>query len=149
MNSIADLHLSDFERTYWFTLVRVIDNAYERPVETYITFVLLYNIPSQWTHGEFQTFIDPNNTVAEILLAHFIAIQAILTPILFLERVEFQGVNAQTCVLSWIEGVYKNVPPHPRRYVEWPRQVSRYPFLQFPGQRRIDYFDEVLKPVGC
>jgi hypothetical protein len=148
LNAIADMHLSDFERTYWCTLMRVVQNAYERPVETYTTFVLLYNIPSQWTHDEFRAFMDPSNAVAQILLAHFIAVQAVLMPILYLERVGFQGVNAPTCVVSWIEGIYTNVPSHFRRYVEWPRQVSQYPLMRFFGQRQIDDLDEEeLQPV--
>lgn len=142
LHAIEELNMSECEHTYWDILVRTIDNAYERPVETYTTFVLLYNTPSRWTHDDFQAFIDPRNAVAQILLAHFIAVQAILTPILYLERVGFQGVDAPTCVLSWIEGIYRNVPPHLRHYVEWPRQVSRYPFMRFLGQRDMDYFDE-------
>ncbi|KAH7401663.1 hypothetical protein BKA66DRAFT_112360 [Pyrenochaeta sp. MPI-SDFR-AT-0127] len=142
LRDVEVLNMSDWERMYWEILVRTVDNAYERPVEAYTTFVLLYNTPSRWTHDEFQAFIDPNNSVAQVLLAHFIAVQAILTPILYLERVGFQGVDAPTAVLSWIEGIYRNVPHHLRHHVEWPRQVSRYPFMRFLGQRQMDYFDE-------
>ncbi|KAF1849922.1 uncharacterized protein K460DRAFT_326270 [Cucurbitaria berberidis CBS 394.84] len=144
LREIEVLNLSDWERTYWNILVRTVDNAYERPVEAYTTFVLLYNTPSRWTHDEFQAFIDPNNSVAQILLAHFIAIQAILTPILYLERVGFQGVDAPTAVLSWIEGIYRNVPRHLRHHAEWPRQVSRYPFMRFLGQKQMDFYEEDL-----
>jgi hypothetical protein len=102
---------------------------------------MLYNTPSQWTHDEFQAFIDPNNSVAQILLAHFIAIQAILTPILYLERVGFEGVHAPTAVLGWVDGIYWNIPCHLRHHVEWPRQVSRYPFTRFMGLKQVEYYD--------
>lgn len=141
LQGIELLNMSDFEKSFWDILVRTVDSAYDRPVEAYTTFVLLYNIPSRWSHDEFQSFIDPNNKVAQILLAHFIAIQAVLTPILILERVGFQGVDAPTAVLGWIEGVYKNVPQSLRHHVEWPRQVSRYPFMRFMGQRQIEYYE--------
>jgi hypothetical protein len=141
LNSIEPLNMSDWELSYWEILVRTVTYAYDRPVETYTTFVTLYNIPSRWTHDEFQAFIDPNNSVAQILLAHFIAIQAILTPILYLERVGFNGVDAPTAVLSWIEGIYWNVPHNLRHHVEWPRQVSRYPFMRFLGQTQMDCYD--------
>jgi hypothetical protein len=141
LNSIKSLNMSEWERSYWEILVRTIENAHERPVETYTIFVTLYNTPSRWTHDEFQAFIDPNNSISQILLAHFIAIQAILTPVLFLERVGFNGINAPTAVLSWIEGIYWNVPHGLRSYVEWPRQVSRYPFMRFLGQTRMDCYD--------
>jgi hypothetical protein len=142
--AISSLPMSSCELTYFDTLSRVISNAYTNPVETYTTFVTLYNIPSRWSHDEFQAFIDPDNAVAQILLAHFIAIQAILTPILYLERVGFQGVDAPTCVLGWIEGIYANVPVGWKVFVEWPRQVSRYPFMRFLGEMQDWFFDEEL-----
>ncbi|ORY12225.1 hypothetical protein BCR34DRAFT_305270 [Clohesyomyces aquaticus] len=142
LRAVELLNLSDWERRFWEILVKTVDNAYNKPVEAYTTFVLLYNTPSRWTHDEFQSFIDPNNSVAQILLAHFIAIQAILTPILVMERVGFQGVDAPTSVLGWIEGIYKNVPPHLRAYVQWCREVSRYPFMRFLGQRQqLEYYE--------
>lgn len=146
LSSIESLDMSEWERSYWELLVDVVNQAYERPIEAYTAFVTLYNIPSRWTHEQFQAFIDHNNNVAQILLAHFIAVQAILTPILYLERVGFQGVNAPTAVLGWIEGIYWNVKHHLRHHVEWPRQVSQYSHMRFLGQKHTEYIqvDPVL-----
>jgi hypothetical protein len=148
LRSIEYLNMSSFEQTYWNSLKTTVQQAYDRPIEAYTSFVTLYNIPSRWTHDEFQAFIDPNNGVAQILQAHFIAVQAILTPILYLERVGFRGIDAPTAVMSWIEGIYRNVPHHLRHYVEWPRQVSRYPFMRFLGQRKDGYVDEQPDDLG-
>ncbi|KAI4920768.1 uncharacterized protein J4E92_008412 [Alternaria infectoria] len=93
LDLVQTLNMSDCERSYWELLVCTITHGYDRPPETYQTFVMLYNTPSKWTHDEFQAFIDPNNSVAQILLAHFIAVQAVLTPILYLERVGFEGLD--------------------------------------------------------
>ncbi|KAF2690795.1 hypothetical protein K458DRAFT_412140 [Lentithecium fluviatile CBS 122367] len=141
LRDIERLNMTEWEKGFWDILVRTVDHAYDRPIDSYTTFVLLYNAPSRWTHDEFQSFIDPNNSVAQILLAHFIAIQAVLTPILVLERVGFQGIDAPTATLGWIEGIYKNVPHGMRHYAEWPRQVSRYPFMRFMGQKQLDFYD--------
>jgi hypothetical protein len=135
LHALTTLPLSPCARKYLSILQRVVSTAYTSPIETYITFVQLYNTPSRWTHDEFQAFIDPQNISAQILLAHFIAIQAILTPVLYMERHGFQGVDAPTCVLSWIEGIYKGVPGHLRGLVEWPRRVSAYPWNRFLGQK--------------
>ncbi|KAF2625349.1 hypothetical protein BU25DRAFT_412779 [Macroventuria anomochaeta] len=148
LRSIQYLNMSSFETTYWGALDVTVQNAYDRPIEAYTSFVTLYNIPSRWTHDEFQAFIDPNNSVAQILQAHFIAVQAILTPILYLERVGFEGIDAPTAVMSWIEGIYRNVPHHLRHHVEWPRQVSQYPFIRFLGQMNTNYFDEQTEDMG-
>lgn len=131
--------MSECENSYWELLVSVVNHAYKRPTEAYTAFSTLYNIPSRWTHEQFQAFIDHDNNVAQILLAHFIAVQAILAPILYRERAGFQGVNAPTAVLSWIEGIYWNVAEHLRHHVEWPRQVSTYPFMRLLGQKHTDY----------
>ena len=139
LSAIELLNMTEWERAFWESLVRTVDNAYDWPVEAYTSFVMLYNMPSRWSADEFQSFIDPNNSVAQILLAHFIAIQAILTPILMLERIGFQGVDAPTAVLGWIEGIYKSVPRDLRHYVEFCRQVSRYPFARFMGQSQTGY----------
>lgn len=141
LREIELLNMTEWEHQFWDILVRTVEHAYDRPVESYTTFVLLYNAPSRWTNNEFQSFIDPNNSVAQILLAHFISIQAVLTPILILERVGFQGIDAPTAVLGWIEGIYKHVPASLRHHVEWPRQVARYPFMRFMGQSQLDYYE--------
>ncbi|KAJ4378422.1 hypothetical protein N0V86_006125 [Didymella sp. IMI 355093] len=148
LRSIEYLNMSSFEKTYWSALNTTVQQAYDRPIEAYTSFVTLYNVPSRWTHDEFQAFIDPNNSVAQILQAHFIAVQAILTPILYLERVGFEGVDAPTALMSWIEGIYRNVPHHLRHHVEWPRQVSSYPFMRFLGQRNESYLDEQTEDLG-
>ncbi|KAJ4292352.1 hypothetical protein N0V90_009013 [Kalmusia sp. IMI 367209] len=141
LHDIELLNMTDWEKMFWETLVRTVENAYDRPIQAYTTFVQLYNVPSRWTHDEFQSFIDTNNSVAQILLGHFIALQAVLTPILILERVGFQGIDAPTSVLGWVDGIYRNVPPELRHYMEWPRQVSRYPVMRFLGQRHLDFYD--------
>jgi hypothetical protein len=135
------LSMTDWENTYWSILWRTVECAYHRPVEAYTTFVLLYNVPSRWTHDKFRSFVDPANVVAQILLAHFIAIQATLTPILALERVGFQGVHAPTATLSWIDGIYKNMTPSFRHYLEWPRQVARWPYSRFIGQKDTEFYE--------
>lgn len=132
---VQTLNMTEWERHFFDILVRTIENAYERPVETYTTFVMLYNLPSRMSHDEFQSFVDPGNDVAQILLAHFIGVQFLLTPILMLERVGFQGINAPTAVLSWIEGIYFNVSLGLRHYVRWPMQMAGYPLMSSMGQQ--------------
>jgi len=140
LDQLDYLAMADFEIYFLSLLKNTISHAYDDPMATYTAFVVLYNAPSRWTHDEFQIFINPNNAVAQILLAHFIAMQAILTPILVLERVGFQGIDAPTAVLGWIESIYVNVPLELRHHVEFCRTVSRYPFVRFMGERQIDFF---------
>lgn len=139
IHDIQLLNMTEWENNFWTLLLQTVEHAYDRPIQAYTAFVQLYNIPSRWSHDEFQSFIDPNNTVAQILLAHFIALQAVLTPILMLERIGFQGIDAPTSVLGWVDGIYRNVPAELRHYMEWPRQVTRYPMMRLYGQRHLGY----------
>jgi hypothetical protein len=140
--------MTPYEKTYYTVLHHTVQSAYDHPIEAYTSFVTLYNIPSRWTHEDFQSFIDPANSVAQILQAHFIAVQAILTPILYLERVGFEGVDAPTAVMGWIEGIYANVPLQLRPCVEWPRMVAGYPVARFWGQGEVGCFGEQAEGVG-
>jgi hypothetical protein len=133
--------MTPWETTFWHILSTTVNAAYTDPVAAYTTFVLVYSAPARWTHDEFQSFIDPNNAVAQILLVHFIAVQAILLPILVVERAGFQGIDAPTAVLGWIEGAYKNVPLHLRHHVEFCVQVARGPFERFIGQSKGDVYE--------
>jgi hypothetical protein len=139
LQKLTALPMTPQSRTFHTILIHTIDAAYERPVQCYTTFVTLYNAPSRWTHAEFQAFIDPHNGVAQILLAHFIAVQAVLTPILVFERVGFRGVDAPTATLGWIEGIWGRVPRALRQYVSWPREVARYPFWRFVGEGQVEF----------
>ncbi|KAL5412288.1 hypothetical protein PMIN03_004349 [Paraphaeosphaeria minitans] len=145
IHDIELLNMTDGEKMFWNALIRTVENAYDRPIQAYTTFVQLYNIPSRWTYDEFQSFIDPNNSIAQILLGHFIALQAVLTPILMLERIGFQGIDAPTSVPGWVDGIYKNVPLELRHYMEWPRQVTRYPMMRLYGQKHLDYYERAWK----
>ncbi|KAF2491020.1 hypothetical protein BU16DRAFT_141498 [Lophium mytilinum] len=144
LEMVETLALADWERAFYSTLVQTVQHAYNDPVAAYTTFVTTYNIPSTWTHEEFQTFIDPNNCVAQILLAHWIAIQAILTPILMFERLGFQGVNAPSAFMEWILNIYRSLPASYRSHVEWCRTISTYPFHRFHGalkKRQLEIYD--------
>lgn len=139
IKAVETLPLTDWEEAFHNVIVRTLEFAYNYPVQAYTTFVTLYNLPSRWTHDQFQSFINPHNSTSQILLAHFIAVQAILSPILSFERMGFQGVNAPTALLSWIENIYRTVPDCFRPYLEWCRTISRYPFHRINATRQIEY----------
>lgn len=132
---LTTLSLAPHEHQFATTLQHTLHLASTAsPLAAYTSFVTLYNAPSRWTHAEFASFVDTHNGGAQVLLAHFIAAQAVLTPILALERVGFQGVDAPTEVLGWIEGIYWGVRPELRGLLEWPVRVARYPVGRFVGE---------------
>ena len=73
-------------------------------------------------HDQFRELIDPNNEVCQLLQAHFVAMQLIMTPI---SRVEW-GKRQSPAELGtegrsggWLQTLHKAIPPHMLEYYEW------------------------------
>lgn len=81
------------------------------------------------TNAEFASFVSPTNYLARVLLAHFVAIQQILVPILVYERANFSGVDAPTHFVDWLYTIENSLPQHGgwRQYIEWPMTMTTMP----------------------
>lgn len=81
----------------------------------------------------FLTFLDPSNTVGRLLIAHFIAFQVLLSPII--EKEWYQNrEKAKQPLLSWILGIAREtekgerseeVKRSIRRAAEWPVRMAK------------------------
>lgn len=72
----------------------------------------------------FRDFIDPENHISRILIAHFLALQLIMLPIL--DR-EWAGRTKNTPArmnLAWMTTIYETSPEGLRNLVEWPQKVA-------------------------
>ncbi|KAH9876083.1 hypothetical protein J1614_003962 [Plenodomus biglobosus] len=124
LTALHSLPMAPHEQAFHRTLLQTIKNAHSNPVKTYTSFTSLYILPSTWAPPTFSSFISPANATAQILLAHFIAVQTVLAPLLYSARPGFAGVEAPTKMLAWVESVYCGVGGELRRFVEWPRGVA-------------------------
>ena len=81
---------------------------------------LYYYFGGYVSHGDFQAFIDPSNAVAQILLAHFVAMLVLFAPI---KSQEWSGRNMgrpNRGTVFRLDGIWNNVPKDMRRYLQWP-----------------------------
>jgi hypothetical protein len=81
---------------------------------------LHYYLGGYVSHRDFQAFVDPSNTVAQILLAHFVALQVLFAPI---KSQEWSGRNMgrpNRGTVFRLDGIWNNVPKSMRRYLQWP-----------------------------
>jgi hypothetical protein len=79
-------------------------------------------------HDEFREFIDPNNDVCQLLQAHFVAMQLVMTPI---SKVEWGKRTSPPEMKTfgksgrWLDTLHTGIPPHMREYYEWTLWVER------------------------
>lgn len=90
----------------------------------YFKFIFIYQSLNRMSNDLFRDFIDPENAISRILIAHFLAIQLIMLPIL--DR-EWAGRTKNTPArmnLAWMTSIYESSPRHLRHLVEWPQAVA-------------------------
>lgn len=79
----------------------------------------MYQIFNGVDHENFTSFIDPSNTVPQILLAHFFLIETkigLLTLQAIIESFPFRGL----IVASWVHNVARALPEEFHCYMDWP-----------------------------
>lgn len=98
----------------------------------------------------FRDFIDPENHTSRILIAHFLAIQLIMLPIL--DR-EWAGRTKNTPArmnLAWMTSIYESTPPYLQHLVEWPQAVAEAVRDELAGkQTNIPRIQILQKKAGC
>jgi hypothetical protein len=88
----------------------------------------VYQMFMMMPHDEFREFIDPNNDVCQLLQAHFVAMQLVMTPISKVEWGKRTSPNEMKTFGKsgrWLETLHKGIPRHMREYYEWTLWVER------------------------
>jgi hypothetical protein len=75
-------------------------------------------------HAEFQAFIQPSNAVAQILLAHYVALVTLMAPIKARERAGRNMGSPNRHSLFRLDGIWNNVPEEMRGYLYWPMKAT-------------------------
>jgi hypothetical protein len=73
---------------------------------------------------DFRLFVDPENLVAQVLIAHFLAIQFIMAPILDREYGQRSRVTPTRYHLSWVDTALNLLPEGMKYLLEWPKAVT-------------------------
>ncbi|ERF75260.1 hypothetical protein EPUS_00052 [Endocarpon pusillum Z07020] len=98
----------------------------QSPKAGYLNFVRLYATLWDMSHDQFAVFVDPHNTPAQLLMAHFLALQMLMVPLLVHE---FPALNdatkARTLLgtVEWGEKIWERTPQRMRPYLVWSRDV--------------------------
>jgi len=76
---------------------------------------------------DFQSFIDPTNTIAQILLGHFVALHTLMMPIKSFEMTAgrtkiFPNKGRRT--IFFIKPIWDRIPFEMKQYMQWPMRVT-------------------------
>lgn len=92
-------------------------------LEGYWRLVGIYNVMGMLSDANFSAFANPNNTVGQILLAHFMALEVVLLPMLEREYDKTFPTNQLINRCSWFDSIERSVPPEFRHFVRWPAEI--------------------------
>jgi hypothetical protein len=121
-------HLLDtyMEHQFHSALLNVLLSLQQSPRAGYVNFIYLYSIFYSGTHEQFAAFLNPNNLVIRVLLAYFISLQFIMTPLSTYEwpdRVEMEKPEALTGMIEWSDRIFESTPPDLLVYLQWPMEI--------------------------
>jgi hypothetical protein len=87
-------------------------------------------------HEDFQHFIDPANEVGQLLQAHFVVVQLLLSPITVHELGDRKFDLSNHQPIRWLGAIFQRITPRMQEFYEWPRLVAA-------GVRRGSFFTEL------
>jgi hypothetical protein len=121
-------HLLDTytEHQFHSALLNVLLALQQSPRAGYINFMYLYSIFYSGTHEQFAAFVNPDNLVMRVLLAYFISLQFVMTPLSTHEwpdQMEFQKPEALTGMIEWSEKIFESTPADLLAYLQWPMEI--------------------------
>ena len=85
----------------------------------------------------FQEFISPENSVARLLIAHFLAIQMVIAPIVDREYNERSRSMPARGHMDWISSLCNDCPGHLKKYMQWPIAVKDCILDELRGKERL------------
>jgi hypothetical protein len=114
----------------------------------YLAFTCVFATFYETTHTEFQDFISPDNHPAQILLAHFIALQMIVIPLTRREWDQRQSNNPRMLLgpIQWGLTIWEGLPREKRAYCGWPMRVINAGLAFVQGLR--GEYDDILALAG-
>ncbi|KAL9620150.1 MAG: hypothetical protein Q9160_005265 [Pyrenula sp. 1 TL-2023] len=115
------------DRIFYEALYNTVESLGNSSIEGYVNFIKVYAVWYDIPHSQFSWFVDSTNVVAQLLLAHFVAIQLIMIPLTEREwpkRVDRHAMGILGPV-EWAEKIYDRCPDACKGYMEWAMTVVR------------------------
>lgn len=93
-------------------------------MQAYLKYKEIHFFLSFLPHASFQAFIQPSNAIAQILLAHYVALLGLMAPIKSREWVGRNMGSPNRDTVFRLDGIWNNVPECMRGYLGWPMKAT-------------------------
>ncbi|KAF7511716.1 hypothetical protein GJ744_003879 [Endocarpon pusillum] len=126
VDALRPLLRTSMDHHFYASLSSVLSALQQSPKTGYLAFNRLYATIWDMSHDQFAVFVDPHNTAAQLLMAHFLAVQMLMVPLLVYEapaRREAGMARALLASVEWGEKIWERAPEDMRPYLEWAREV--------------------------
>ncbi|KAH7163364.1 hypothetical protein B0J13DRAFT_464819 [Dactylonectria estremocensis] len=107
------------ERAYFGSLVKTITSVPTSSFGAWREFVDLFLMPSFMSNLDFQSFIDPDNHVGQLLIIHMFLLDYVLGRSFIAPSDEPKCPGRKNMVILWTENVVKSLPPEYEIYAMW------------------------------
>lgn len=140
LENIRPYVTGDIESDFHDALVDVITSLQVSSAAGYLQFVGVYGVWYELCHDEVQTFLDPENLVAQLLLAYFVGVQLLMVPLAMSEwqsRGDVSRVRVLTGTIEWAQGIFEKIESTTselRRHLEWPKSIAQICTAEINGE---------------
>ncbi|KFY31808.1 hypothetical protein V493_00771 [Pseudogymnoascus sp. VKM F-4281 (FW-2241)] len=120
LNFVLEDEVNSF---YYHELTKVVSGIKISSKLGYWSLVGIYSVVGELSDANFAAFSDPGNTIGQILLAHFMALEIVLLPMIEREYDTTFTKNQLINRCSWFDMIEKSVPPEFQLLIRWPAEV--------------------------
>ncbi|KEF60381.1 uncharacterized protein A1O9_01941 [Exophiala aquamarina CBS 119918] len=139
LENIRPYITTDTEIDFHAALVDVVASLQASPASGYLQFVGVYGVWYELCHDAFKTFLDPNNLMAQLLLAYFVGVQLLMVPLAAAEypnRADVSRVRVLFGTIEWAEGIFERLEASNSElkcHLEWPKNIARTVVAEING----------------
>lgn len=131
---------SGTERAFHLALREVLETLLISAREGYLKFVQVYAIWYELNNDNLKTFINSDNTLAQLLLAYFTALQMVMIPLTHVEWLDrsIEGrVEILFGIVEWARKIFDRMENDPlEEHLEWPKTIVAYVFAELEAERQ-------------
>ncbi|EXJ87686.1 hypothetical protein A1O1_04610 [Capronia coronata CBS 617.96] len=128
----------DTELDFHDALVDAVAGLQASPASGYLQFISIYGVWYEMPHDRFKTFLDPDNLVAQLLLAYFVCLQLLMVPLAAHEwphRADILRVRVLSGTVEWAEAIFDRLEASDLRgLLDWPREIIAIVRAEINGQ---------------
>ena len=120
--------VTETDRDFQQALADVIGSLLQSPQSGYLQFIGVYAVWYELCHDAFKSFLDPNNLIAQLLLAYFVGIQLLMVPLAaheWPERADSSKIRVLYGTIEWAHAIFERLEDSDlKEHLAWPKRIA-------------------------